>query len=204
MPHMRKHAASVKHLSQDKHLGAFVRSYGPLRFRRKHAQDPFQSLCESIIYQQISGAAAATVLARFKKLWPRKPFPTPRDVQKVSAQQLRAAGISAQKCAYLKDLAQKFLDGTIVPAQFARMSDAEIVEHVCRVKGVGEWTAQMFMMFTLGRPDVLPTGDLAIQKAFQKLFKLRQRPTPQQMTKMSRSWAGHRTVACFYLWRTLD
>lgn len=137
-------------------------------------------------------------------MWPRKKFPTPHDVQKISPAKLRTAGISAQKATYLKDLAAKFLDGTINPAQFNHMSDEEIVSHVCRVKGVGEWTAHMFLMFTLGRPDVLPTGDLAIQKAFQKLFRLRTRPTPARMHKLARQWAGHRTVACFYLWRTLD
>lgn len=198
------HSHSIKHLSKDKHLGAFIRNYGPLKFRREHALGAFQSLAESIIYQQLSGKAAATILARFVALWPKKKFPTPEDVIKIKTEKLRSVGLSGQKASYLKDLAEKFLDGTINPKLFHRMSDAEIIEHVARVKGIGAWTAQMFLMFTLGRPDVLPTGDLAIQKAFQKVFRLRKKPSPAQMEKLAKCWAGHRTVACFYLWRMMD
>lgn len=198
------HARSIKHLSKDKHLGKFIRSYGPLKFRREHALGAFQSLAESIIFQQLSGKAAGTILARFVALWPNKNFPTPDDVLKIKTEKLRAAGLSGQKAAYLKDLAAKFKDGTIQPNLFPAMSDAEIIEHVVAVKGIGEWTAQMFLMFTLGRPDVLPTGDLGIQKAMQKLFNLRTKPSPARMTALARQWEGHRTVACFYLWRTLD
>jgi len=201
---MKKHLASIAHLSKDKHLDAFVRGYGPLKFRRVHSKDPFRALAESIIYQQISGAAAATILQKFKNLFPRTKFPTPKDILKIKEAKLRTAGLSGQKVSYIKDLALKFKDGTIEPMKFKRMSDQEIVEHVVRVKGVGEWTAQMFLMFTLGRPDVLPTGDLAIQKAFQKLFKLKKKPSPVRMQQLSKNWTGHRTVACFYLWRTLD
>lgn len=198
------HTASIIHLSRDKRLGAFIRGYGPPQFRRAHTTDPFQSLCEAIIYQQISGGAAASILKKFKALWPRKKFPALKDVRAVSLPKLRGAGISPQKAGYLKDLAAKFEDGTINPKAFHRMSDEEIIEHVTAVKGVGVWTAQMFLMFTLGRPDVLPTGDLGIQKAFQKVFALRNRPKPARMEKLAQCWAGHRTVACFYLWRMLD
>lgn len=191
-------------LKDDVHLGAFVSLYGPLTFRRAHAGEPVQALCESIIFQQISGSAAASILARFQALWPRKSFPLPRDVVRADAARLRPCGLSLQKIAYLKDLAVKFLDGTIDPAQFSAMSDEEIIAHVCVVKGVGRWTAQMFLMFTLHRRDVLPTGDLGIQKAFQKVFKLKKLPSPVQMEKLSAPWRGHRTVACFYLWRVLD
>lgn len=198
------HEASVKHLSRDKHLGKFIRGYGSLKFRREHTREPFQALCESIIYQQISGTAAASILKKFKTLWPKKKFPTPEDVLKIKIEKIRTAGISPQKVLYLKDLALKFKDGTVSPKNFCLMTDVEIIEHVVAVKGVGEWTAQMFLMFTLGRPDVLPTGDLGIQKGFKKLFNLKKLPTPAHMQKLSRNWAGHRTVACFYLWRLLD
>lgn len=199
-----KHAASIRHLSHDKRLGAFIRSYGPPQFRRVHTREPFQALCESIIFQQISGGAAAAIVKKFTALWPKKKFPSPQDVVAMPLERLRTAGLSSQKAAYLKDLADKFLDGTINPTLFARMSDEEIIEHVTAVKGVGVWTAQMFLMFTLGRPDVLPTGDLGIQKAFQKVFKLRTLPSPKKMEQLARVWAGHRTVACFYLWRMVD
>lgn len=198
------HITSISFLKKDKHLGAFVRTFGPLRFRREHTLEPFQALCESIIFQQLSGKAAGTILARFVALYPKKKFPTPDDVLQTQTEKMRSVGLSGQKSGYLKDLAAKFKDGTINPKLFPAMSDTEIIEHVVRVKGIGEWTAQMFLMFTLGRPDVLPTGDLGIQKAFQKLFKLRAKPSPQKMQKLAEGWVGHRTVACFYLWRTLD
>lgn len=201
---MDKHKASTKHLRNDKLLGKFIKSYGPLKFRREHSEDYFRSLCEAIIYQQISGKAGDSIAAKFRALWPKKKFPLPADVRKIKFEKLRSAGLSNQKATYIKDLAEKFLDGTINPKEFHKMSDEEIIEHVSAVKGVGVWTAQMFLMFTLGRPDILPTGDLGIQKAFQKVFKLRSLPKPEKMEKLAECWAGHRTVACFYLWRMLD
>lgn len=198
------HAASVKHLSRDKRLGAFIRSYGPITHRRSHAGGAFQSLAESIIYQQLSGKAAGTILRRFVALYKGKKFPTPEMVLSTPMPKLRSAGLSGQKASYLKDLAAKFKDGTIDPRRFTKMTDEEIIEHVTAVKGIGEWTAHMFLMFTLARPDVLPTGDLGIQKGFQKLFKLRAKPSPERMAKLALPWAGHRTVASMYLWLLLD
>ena len=201
---MNPHSASIKHLSRDKHLGAFIKRHGPITHRRPHAGGAFQSLAEAIVYQQLSGKAAGTILKRFVALFPDKKFPAPEDMLKVKTEKLRSAGLSGQKSAYLKDLAAKFTDGTINPELFSKMSDAEIIEHVVAVKGIGEWTAQMFLMFTLNRPDVLPTGDLGIQKGFQKLFALRNRPSPKQMEKLANGWRGHRTAACMYLWRLQD
>lgn len=198
------HEASRQHLLKDAHLGAFIKRHGPLEHRRPHNGGAFQSLAEAIIYQQLSGKAADTINSRFKKLWPKKKFPTPDDVLKIKIEKLRSVGLSGQKSNYLKDLAAKFKDGTVNEKQFEQMTDVEIIVHVTAVKGVGLWTAQMFLMFTLGRPDVLPTGDLAIQKAFKKVFNLRGLPSPEKMEKLSNVWTGHRTVACFYLWRMLD
>lgn len=196
--------ASEAFLKTDPHIGALVRRTGSLQFRRAHAPSAFRALAESIIYQQLSGKAAATILARFKALFPDRDFPRPADVLALPVPKLRAVGLSAQKAAYIRDLAQKFQEGAIDPKRFSRMTDREIIEHVTVVKGVGEWTAQMFLMFTLQRPDVLPTGDLGIQKAFQKVFGLRSRPSPARMEKLATGWRGHRTVACLYLWRLLD
>src|SRR3989338_725118 len=198
------HKASIQFLKRDKYLGAFIKRHGPITHRRPHAGGAFQSLAEAIVYQQLSGKAAGTILKRFVALFPDKKFPAPEDMLKVKTEKLRSAGLSGQKSAYLKDLAAKFTDGTINPELFSKMSDAEIIGHVVRVKGIGEWTAQMFLMFTLNRPDVLPTGDLGIQKGFQKLFCLRAKPSPKQMEKLASGWQGHRTVACMYLWRLLD
>lgn len=199
-----KLAASVRFLARDPRLGSFVRRFGPIQHRRTHAKGAFQSLAESIIYQQLSGKAADTICGRFKALVPGKKFPHPEDVRALSLPAMRAAGLSQQKASYLKDLAEKFLDGTIKPRAFPTMTDEEIIAHVAAVKGIGTWTAQMFLMFTLARPDVLPTGDLGIQKGFQKLFNLKKLPTPAQMERLAKPWSGHRTVACFYLWRLLD
>lgn len=195
---------SLKLLKKDVHLGAFVIKHGPITHRRRHAGRAFQSLAEAIIYQQLSGKAAGTILKRFVALFPGTTFPTPEDVLKIKTERLRAAGLSGQKASYLKDLALKFKDGTIQPKLFKKMDDAEIIAHVVAVKGIGEWTAQMFLMFTLHRPDVLPTGDLGIQKGFMRLFKLRAKPSPERMEKLARAWAGHRTLACMYLWRLVD
>src|SRR3990167_4299115 len=198
------HKASIQFLKRDKYLGAFIKRHGPITHRRPHRGGAFQSLAEAIVYQQLSGKAAGTILKRFVALFPKTTFPSPEDVLKIKTEKLRSAGLSGQKASYLKDLAAKFKDGTINPKIFSKMSDAEIIEHVVAVKGIGEWTAQMFLMFTLARPDVLPTGDLGVQKGFQKLFGLKKKPSPKQMQKLSEGWTGHRTVACFYLWRLLD
>ena len=198
------HEASINYLRRDKYLGAFIKKHGALAHRRAHAGGAFQSLAEAIIYQQLSGKAAATICARFVALFAPKKFPTPEDILKIKTEKLRTVGLSQQKASYLKDLALKFTDGTIDPKKFNRMSDAEIIEHVTAVKGIGEWTAHMFLMFTLHRPDVLPTGDLGIQKAFQKVFNLHTKPSPEKMERLAKQWAGHRTVASMYLWRMLD
>ncbi len=210
----RTFTASTRYLENDRHLGAFIRKHGPITHRRKHSSDVFQELAEAIIYQQLSGKAADTICKRFVALFRGNPtslklrragtFPTPKDVLKMKEQRLRSAGLSRQKIGYLKDLAKRCTDGTIEPKKFSKMTDEEIIEHVTAVKGIGEWTAHIFLMFTLGRPDVLPTGDLGIQKGFQKLFKLRTRPTPERMLRLAKGWSGHRTTASFYLWRFID
>ena len=176
----------------------------------KRSQDPFESLIRSIIFQQLSGKAAGTILARFVALFPNEHatpegrFPTPQEVVKLSDAKFKKAGISPQKMSYLRDLAKRFLDGTIDPSNFKSMSDEEIRQHLLVVKGIGRWTTDMFLMFTLYRPDVLPTGDLGIQKGFQKLYKLKSLPDAATMARLSKKWAPHRTVACWYLWELVD
>src|ERR1043166_9916031 len=130
-PHF-KH--SLKYLQKDIRLGAFVIRHGPITSRREHSPDAFRALAEEIVYQQLSGKAAATILKRFIALWPKQTFPTPADVRKIKTEKLRAAGLSGQKASYLKDLAEKFLDGMINPKLFPAMSDEEIIAHVVRVK----------------------------------------------------------------------
>lgn len=170
----------------------------------KPTKNAFASLVRSIIYQQLSGKAAASILAKFLKLFPRKKFPLPEDVLALSDQEFKSAGVSAQKAAYLRDLSAKFLDGTITPKKFPKMTDQEIKEHLVAVKGIGPWTADMFLIFALNRPDVLPVGDLAIRKGFQKAFNLRAVPSEQQMYKLSLPYDGKRTHLSLYLWQLMD
>ena len=168
------------------------------------SKNPFASLVRSIIFQQLSGKAASSILKKFIKLWSRKKFPTPSDVLVLTDEQFRSAGVSSQKANYLRDLAQKFLDKTIDPTRFPAMKDEEIIEHVVQVKGVGEWTAHMFLMFALNRPDVLPTGDLAIKKGFMKAFGLRKMPTHERMVALAKPYRGERTYLSLYLWEILE
>ncbi len=167
-------------------------------------KNPFQSLARSIIYQQLSGKAAASILKKFIALWPRKKFPQPADVLALSDAQLRSAGVSAQKAAYLRDLAAKFLDRTINPKHFAKMGDQEIIDHLVQVKGIGEWTAHMFLMFALNRPNVLPTGDLAIRKGFMKAFNLRKEPSHTRMHELAKPHKGKHTHLALHLWAIMD
>jgi DNA-3-methyladenine glycosylase II len=193
--------AAHKHLKKD----ARMRRVLKLKLEaRERPSEPFAALVRAIIYQQISGKAAASIIAKFLKLFPGSKFPTPAQVLKVSDAKFKKAGVSPQKRKYLRDLAARFLDGTIEPKKFPKMTDEEIREHLIRVKGIGRWTADMFLMFTLYRPDVLPTGDLGIQKGFQRVFALRKLPSPEKMEKLAKLWSPHRTVASLYLWRVAD
>lgn len=201
----RSHEVSLAFLKRDKALATLIKRYGPPDLTRYHADTPgvFQALLRSIIYQQLSGHAARAIHARVLALFPRSK-PTPKLLLELPAKKLRAAGLSMQKIEYVRDLARKCLDGTIEPKRFPKMSSAEIIEHLTAVKGVGEWTAQMVLIFTLHRLDILPTGDLGIKKGFQSVYKLRKLPTKKQMEKLAREWKGHESVASWYLWRVAD
>lgn len=195
---------ALRHLKKDARLLPLIRRYPEPEFNRgQKGLNPFHALIRAIIFQQLSGKAARTILDRFLTIYDKK-FPTPQRLLDTPVTALRAAGISTQKAGYLRDLAQKFVDGSVNPRRFSKMTDREVFEHVVAVKGIGPWTCDMFLMFTLGRPDVLPTGDLGIQKGMQKLFRLRSLPTPEKMQKLADSWRPYRTVACWYLWRLAD
>ncbi len=166
--------------------------------------DYFKALVRSIIYQQVSGKAAASILTRFIALFSGKKFPTPDDVRRTPVRKLRSAGLSVQKASYIKDLAEKFLDGTIEHRALHRMETGAIVEHLTQVRGVGVWTAHMFLIFTLNRPDVLPVGDLGIRKGFQIVYGLRTLPDAEKMEKLAKPWRAHASAASWYLWRAAD
>ncbi len=168
------------------------------------SKNAFASLARSIIYQQLSGKAAEAILKKFLALFPRKNFPSPQDVLGLSDTQFKSAGISMQKMGYLRDLAAKFSDGTIATKQLPKMSDEEIIEHVVKIKGVGVWTAHMFLIFALNRPNVLPVGDLAIRKGFQKAFGIKKEPTEKKMRELARPHQGQHTLLALYLWNMMD
>lgn len=192
---------AINHLKKDRILREVILKHPKPDFKRK--KDYFVSLTRAIIYQQISGKAGDSISKKFKELFPNK-IPTPEKVLILKDFEFKKTGISPQKMKYLRDLSEKFLDGTVNPKLFEKMSDEQIREHLISVKGIGRWTADMFLMFTLVREDVLPTGDLGIQKGFQRLFKLKKLPNVRKMEKMSENWKPYRTLASWYLWRVVD
>lgn len=163
----------------------------------------FLSLASSIIYQQISTKAGDSIYKKFLALFGRKK-PIPKTFLEFFPNLLKSAGISPQKSKYLRDLAQKFLDKTISHKNFHKMSDDEVREHLMEVKGIGRWTADMFLIFALNREDILPIGDLGARKGFQKVFKLKKLPEIHQMEKLAESHKGRRTELTLYLWQILD
>ncbi len=199
------YSQSLAILRRDKRLAKLIKKYGPPDLSRYHKNTPgvFQALLRSIIYQQLSGHAARAIHARVLALFPRK-RPTPQALLKINVHKLRAAGLSVQKIQYMRDLAEKCIEGTIDPRRFPKMSSAEIIEHLVAVKGVGVWTAQMVLIFTLQRLDVWPTGDLGVQKGFQKVYDLARLPTKKEMEKAADAWRGHESIAAWYFWRVAD
>jgi len=195
---MRK---AVNHLKKsDPILRAIIERVGP--FRMEFGPPEFHSLAESILYQQLNGKAAATIFQRFTGL-AGDPL-TPEGILKLTDEELRSVGLSKQKSAYLRDLSEKTAAGLLDFARLADLPDQEVIQHLTQVKGVGVWTAQMFLMFTLKRPDVLPTGDYGVQAAMKKHYNKRKLPKPHIMEKIAKPWAPYRSVACWYLWKSLD
>ena len=168
-------------------------------------QDTFESLVQSIVYQQLNGKAAATIHGRVLALFGGK-TPTPARLLKIPKAKLRGAGLSENKYLAVRDLAQKCLSGVVAPRKtLEALPDEEIIARLTEVRGIGVWTVQMFLMFKLGRPDVLPSGDFGVRKAFGLLYRKNGRmPPPSALEKHGRKWAPYRTVASWYLWRALD
>ena len=178
-----------------------IRVHGPCGLAEAQHADPFQALTHAIVSQQLSAKAAATIAGRFDALFDNAP--TPARVASVSDQQLRAVGLSSQKVAYLRDLCARIQSGLLPLAGLESLPDASVIEMLTEVKGVGRWTAEMFLMFRLHRPDVLPVGDLGIVKAVQRAYRLRKAPDPARLLKIGEPWRPYRSVACWYLWASL-
>jgi len=193
--------AAVNHLKKsDPVLRAIIEEVGPCRM--EFSRPEFTSVAEAIVYQQLNGKAAVTIFNRFAAI-AGEPL-NPEGILKLSDAQLRAAGLSKQKSAYLKDLAAKTKGGLLNFARMPAMTDEDVIEHLTQVKGIGVWTAHMFLIFSLQRPNVLPTGDYGVQMAMRKFYKKRKLPKPKDMEKIARAWEPYRSVACWYLWRSLD
>jgi DNA-3-methyladenine glycosylase II len=197
-------AAAVRHLrAADPVMARVVEAVGPCRFKPRAEGTHFDALVRSIVYQQISGKAAATILGRLHEIYGGR-APAPEELLATDEERLRAAGLSRQKQAYLRDLAEKCAGGGVPLEAIDSLPDDEVVAALVSVKGVGRWTAEVFMMFRLGRADVLPTADLGIQKAIQRAYRLRKLPPPRRVAEIGACWAPHRTIASWYLWRSLD
>lgn len=182
-------------------MKGLIKRIGKLEFR-VHQEDIFAETVDSIISQQLSGKVAKVIYSRFEALFPDKKV-DPKIILTTDDSRLRAIGTSWAKVKYIKDLAQKTLDGTIKLHLLDNMKDEEVVDHLIQVKGIGPWTAQMILMFSLGRPDILPLNDLGIQKAFEKLYSVK-KSNQKKMIEIAAIWRPYRTIACRYLWKSLD
>jgi len=195
---MRK---AINHLKKsDPVLRAIIERVGPCRI--EYGPPEFHSLAEAIVYQQLNGKAAVTIFNRFADV-AGKPL-TPEGIMKLTDAQLRSVGLSKQKASYLRDMAQRALNRQLDFSKLHEMSDEDVIKHLTQVKGVGVWTAQMFLMFTLKRPNVLPTGDFGVQMAIKKNYRKRKLPKPEHMEKIARPWEPYRSIACWYLWKSVD
>ena len=213
---MRK---AILHLKKsDPVIRAIIERIGPCRM--EFGDPTFHSLAEAIVYQQLNGKAAETIFKRFTAI-AGDPL-TPEGILKLTPQQMRSVGLSGQKTSYLIDMSERAHRGQLDFSRIDQMSDDQVIEHLTQVKGVGVWTAHMFLMFTLRRPDILPTGDFGIRMAMYKHYldkawkngsgkpqkKARKKkiilPNPEQMEKIAKAWAPYRSIACWYLWRSLD
>jgi len=161
----------------------------------------FRELIEAIVSQQLSIKAADTIFGRFKKLFEGSDFPTPEEVLKMDAENIRGAGLSYSKISYVKAIAQAFADKQIDIPALLLMSDEDVITELVKIKGVGQWTAEMILIFTLNRPDIFSIGDLGIRRAIEKLYGITDR---KEMEKLAQSWSPYRSTACWYLWRSLE
>jgi len=209
---------AIRHLQQaDPVMAGIIERIGP--FKMRYREPSFDAMARSIVFQQLHGKAAATIFERVRTAClcgdGASPRPgrgtapplhshdglTPASILALSEEQLRACGLSRQKLSYLRDLAQRTASGEIEFARLSEMSDQDVIEHLTRVKGIGVWSAQMFLIFALRRPNVMPTVDYGINFAIKKAYRKRQMPKPKQILKISRPWQPYCSVACWYLWR---
>jgi DNA-3-methyladenine glycosylase II len=204
MPDPKTIRRAVTHLKKsDPTMARLIAEVGPCRFETKNFGTHFDALCRSIIYQQLSTKAANTIHGRFLDLFPDRQ-PTPDAIGRLSEEELRGVGLSRQKLGYLRDLANRVHTGALPLDHLDELPDQEIIDYLVQVKGIGVWTAQMFLMFRLGRLDVLPVLDLGIRNAIKKAYRVRGVPNARRLEKIGAPWKPYASVACWYLWRSLD
>ncbi|QQS22814.1 DNA-3-methyladenine glycosylase 2 family protein [bacterium] len=193
-----------KHLIlADPILGSFIK-LNIMEPRKKSRRTHLESLVEVIVSQQLSVKAADTIYARFLALFPNKKFPKPEVILRTNDSKMRAAGLSYQKISYIKDVCSKVIAKEVRLNSLNRMTDEEVIAELVKIKGIGRWTAEMFLMFSLMRPDVFSNGDLGLRNAIIKLYKLKKPPTEKQLERITKKWSPHRTTASRYLWKSLN
>ena len=205
-PRPLDHSQAVEHLrSADPRMADLIERVGPCTMEIRYHFSIFYTLARSIMYQQLAGKAAATIVARVEQATAGGKRPTPEQVLATPDEVLRAAGLSRNKLAAVKDLAAKTLDGTVPDLKaIKRLSDEEIIERLVEVRGIGRWTAEMLLMFRLGRPDVLPVDDYGVRKGMQLTYRMRKLPNKDRMLKIGAKWKPWRSIGSWYMWRALD
>ena len=197
---------ALQHLLQaDRVLARIIKKVGPCPLGPRRGVQPYQALVKAVTYQQLNGTAAETIYRRFLALFPKTQFPAPELVVEATDERLRSAGLSRAKTAAIKDIAAKTIAG-VVPTRraIAKMSDVEIVERLTTIRGVGPWTVEMLLMFTLGRPDVLPATDYGVRTGFALVYGLKELPLPKEVLAHGERWRPYRSVASWYFWRALE
>lgn len=187
---------------RDPVIGALIKRHGPCGLADAQHEDAFVALVHAIVSQQLSTKAAATIAGRFDALFDGRPNPSA--VARVQDEQLRAVGLSTQKVRYIRDLCQRITDGSLPVQTLNELHDEDVIQSLTQVKGIGRWTAEMFLMFVLNRPDVLPVDDLGLREAVKRAYKLKDRPKAAELRAIAEKWQPHRTVATWYLWRSLS
>ena len=202
--HRRIRTKAIAHLRKsDPKLAGVIARVGRCEWAGSTGHTHFGYVLRCIVYQQLSGKAAATIFSRVQAIYDGR-LPTPREILATPVKKLRAAGLSERKAEYARELAMRVDTGELPLEKLGAMPDDEVIETLVKVKGIGRWTAQMVMMFHLGRTDVFPELDLGIQKGVQKLYRMRKLPSPIRTAKEGEKWAPYRTVAAWYLWRSLE
>jgi DNA-3-methyladenine glycosylase II len=186
-------------------MKALIRRIGPCLLEAEGTRSPFQSLVRAVAHQQLHGKAAATILGRFQNLFPRGRFPSAKALATVTDEQLRGVGFSRAKTAAIRDIAEKSLGGVVPGSKaIALLSDDEIIARLTQVRGVGKWTVEMLLIFTLGRPDVWPVGDYGVRTGYKIAYGLPEMPTPKELQELGERFRPFRSVAAWYLWRATD